>query len=237
MTCAVCLCVRDEVNDLAEWLAHHRLIGFDRLIVYDNASTDGTSDLLAGFAELLPLDVVHWPHQEGHNQVAAFTDCLARFGQSHDWLAFLDADEFLISKTDRKVSDLLGTHESHSAFAINWRIFGTSGVETTGGRLIMETFCRRGPVDFRANHNVKSFVRPQKVTRVVNPHYFETNEPYFDVLGNPIVWVNGSPGVVQDGTIVCDDWRVHHYVLRSMEHWQRRLARGRADPRTTRDRR
>ena len=47
-TAAICVIVKDEASDIAEWLIHHRMIGFDQLIVYDNELVDGTSELVPG---------------------------------------------------------------------------------------------------------------------------------------------------------------------------------------------
>ena len=38
-------CMRDEALFVVEWVAHHLAVGFDRIIVYTNACSDGTDRL------------------------------------------------------------------------------------------------------------------------------------------------------------------------------------------------
>ena len=51
---------RDEGPFIREWLAHYLMLGFDRITVYDNASTDGMSEVLqkasAAFSRFSQLD-------------------------------------------------------------------------------------------------------------------------------------------------------------------------------------
>ena len=47
MTSTVCLIAKNEERALAEWLAYQCVIGFDRIVVYDNGSTDATASIVA----------------------------------------------------------------------------------------------------------------------------------------------------------------------------------------------
>jgi len=225
---AICLIVKNEVHDIAEWVVHHsQIVGADQLIIYDDNSNDGTTELLEKLSGEFPIRVIPWKTNEAKRQVAAYTDCLKRFGSDFEWIGFLDSDEFLIPPPGTLLPQLLERHQNHDAFSINWLIFGTSGVADTNGRLIMETFTNRANVQFSANQNVKTFIRPSAFKKVLNPHYIEGPQHWTDVLGNPIEW--DSTGVVKPGKVVMGDWTVNHYVLRSDRHIAQRLARGRTD--------
>jgi len=59
----VCTLVRNVVPFVHEWIAFHRLQGFDRFVIYDDRSTDGLQDSLApyietGLVELIELDEI-----------------------------------------------------------------------------------------------------------------------------------------------------------------------------------
>jgi hypothetical protein len=49
MRAAVCLFVRDEERDIAEWLAFQFAVGFDAVILYDNGSVDRTAEIAQRF--------------------------------------------------------------------------------------------------------------------------------------------------------------------------------------------
>ena len=40
---ALCAIVRNEIRGLVEWLAHYKALGFNDILIYDNASDDGRS--------------------------------------------------------------------------------------------------------------------------------------------------------------------------------------------------
>lgn len=221
MKSAICLIVRNEHLDIAEWVAHYIGIGADRLIIYDDGSDDGTLELLNKLAEHFPIDIVPWKTEEKNHQIAAYTNCLKRFGPEFDWIGFFDADEFLIPPPGASLPQLLERHKDHDAFSLNWLIFGSSGVANTNGHLVMEAFTHRAETQFNVNHHVKTFVKPNTVQRVVNGHYFEGPKIWSDVLGQTIEWK--SPGVVPTGNVVLGDWRLHHYMVRSDAHVKRRL--------------
>ena len=51
---ALCAIVRNEIRGLVEWLAHYKAVGFNDILIYDNASTDGTAvDTRAATAQSL----------------------------------------------------------------------------------------------------------------------------------------------------------------------------------------
>jgi hypothetical protein len=229
MKAVLCLFVKNEVFDLPEWLVHHLSLGFDRVIVYDNMSTDGTSELIARLTDVLPIEHIAWPDDAKPvsgltKQGAAYTDCIERHRGDSEWLCFLDSDEFLIPPSpEATIADLIDHAKLGDAFAINWMIFGSGGVEDSEGRLVMEAFDRRSRGDFNPNRHVKMLFRPEVARRVVNPHFVETDVPCRDLDGDIIAW--SEPGIVEPSNVVLGAWRLHHYFVRSRAHWRRRLQR------------
>ena len=46
MSSTLCAIVRNEAPYLAEWALFHRMIGFDRIVAYENDSDDSTPKIL-----------------------------------------------------------------------------------------------------------------------------------------------------------------------------------------------
>jgi hypothetical protein len=91
-------CVKNEI-DIVEAFVRHALALADHLIVLDNGSQDGTTDILDALVkEGLSLEVLEDP-SPGHYQSQRMT-CLMRehaVGRCDaDWVLLLDADEFLV---------------------------------------------------------------------------------------------------------------------------------------------
>lgn len=76
------------------FLSHHRAMGVDHFLVVDNASTDGSLDLL-----LDQPDISVWHSKHSYRQARFGVDwtgwLLARYGHGH-WCLTLDVDETLV---------------------------------------------------------------------------------------------------------------------------------------------
>lgn len=229
MRAAVCAIVKDEGPIIGEWLSYHLALGFDAAIVLDNDSTDGTSAIVAAAAHEFDVrarrvqrDAVGYDTQE-NAYVAACRD----FGAEFDWIAFVDADEFIAPTRDGSIKDLLARLEAHHAVCLNWLMFGSAGHLTQPDDLVIEAFRTCAPMDFDPNRHVKSIVRPGNVLGPFNPHVFEVHHPYVDALGRAVTW-GEVPGLTR--TMPGDAaWFVHHYFVQSRARWSAKLARGYMD--------
>ena len=88
------LCIRNEASRLPHFLAHHRSLGVRHFLAVDNASTDGSGDLLAR-----QPDVSLWRTDASYKASRFGMDWLTwlmlRHGSGH-WCLTLDADELFI---------------------------------------------------------------------------------------------------------------------------------------------
>jgi hypothetical protein len=88
--------VRDEADLVAAMVEYHVDQGVDLIIVTDNASLDGTTEILQAYADLGVVELHHDPvhrKQQGVLVTAMARRAFAEHGA--DWVLNLDADEFL----------------------------------------------------------------------------------------------------------------------------------------------
>ena len=89
--------VRDEIDIVAAMVEHHLAQRVDLLIVTDNGSVDGTTDVLEAYAGTGLLELHHDPvHRKQQSQVVTGMARRARTVHRADWVLNLDADEFLV---------------------------------------------------------------------------------------------------------------------------------------------
>ncbi|MFM9847221.1 MAG: glycosyltransferase family 2 protein [Hyphomicrobiaceae bacterium] len=94
-TLGLCLIVRDEADLVAANIAHHLELGFDRIAIMDNASSDETGSILACLAKTYPLTIVYQPDTD-YRQDEWATILALKLGElGIDWAISLDADEFI----------------------------------------------------------------------------------------------------------------------------------------------
>jgi glycosyltransferase involved in cell wall biosynthesis len=235
MKSAICLIVRNEARDIAEWMAFHALLGFDTQIIFDNASDDGTARIIRAAAGLYDIRIHYWPNRSAESQIAAYQAACEAYRLEFDWMAFIDSDEFLRLTEDVPINEFLSRYDRWSGIALHWAVYGANGHDEFPPGLILENFTRRADETFFAARHVKSIIRPGFANGCLNPHCFDLrghiDGSYCDAQGRPMQWwlapERGGilPGLSRDPPEYSVG-RVNHYFTRSRAHWLAKLRRG-----------
>jgi len=217
--------MKDERPYILEWVAYHRLIGFSDIVIYSNDSTDGSLEM---------LDALHRAGILTHRiqktnigvspQLAAYKDAAIKC--KTEWIAVLDADEFLVLKADAKVDDFLNRFRPEvSGIAINWRIFGSAGKLALEPGLVIERFTRASEPNFSVNCQVKSIVRVRDIAEILVHGARLRQGQYVNSSGDevPLISLCRTPSVVTDIA------QINHYYVKSIQEFERKRRRGRAD--------
>lgn len=157
--------MRDEAPALLEWVAFQEVIGFDRIVVYTNDCRDGTDAMLDRLGQIgAPVLRRDNPVAEGEKPQpmalrAAQKDVAVL---DTDWLIALDADEFLSIRTGAgRLPDLVAAvPEGTEGIVVTWRIMGSNGLVDWNPGLVIESYTRGAPDDFRKGWGVKTLFRP-----------------------------------------------------------------------------
>lgn len=233
---AVAAIFKNEGPYIHEWIAHHRALGVERFYIADNASTDETTATLAALAAAGIVRHLPFPTPPGRPpQQAAYELILRRHGGEAEWIAFLDGDEFLVPaephRTLAAMLDALDPGPDVGVIAVNWAVYGSSGLKAGASAPVAERFTRRAARGRLVNRHYKSIVRPAAVQgKVPNPHYFPLKAGFHAVHvdGTPVVDApNQAKGL--SSRIVWEPLRINHYIVKSWEEfYYRKRARGRA---------
>jgi glycosyl transferase family 2 len=93
------LMVRDEVDIIAAMVEHHIDQGLDQLIVTDNGSVDGTTEVLQQYADTGFVELHHDPvHRKQQHVLVTGMARRARIEYGADWVINADADEFWVPR-------------------------------------------------------------------------------------------------------------------------------------------
>jgi glycosyltransferase involved in cell wall biosynthesis len=171
----VIMMVRNEADILARVLAHASTL-FDRAIVIDHRSTDGSGEILkAARAEWPALEIFNYGVQGYFQEALSTAFARQAFEEGADWVFFLDADEF-VNVPDRAA--LLGVLPVNDTIVCSflWRnlaptVFGTyqdfnfqqeflvSQTKSRYGKIVLSRRILQEAPDFRValgNHTVSS---------------------------------------------------------------------------------
>lgn len=224
----VCTCINNERPYLREWISHYRVLGFDFIFVYDNGSRDSSIVLLE---KMLgdDLKVIQWPTPAGKSpQLSAFEDCARLAASTCDFLAFFDADEFLVEQSKGLLRNILcEIDDSIDGILINQRIVGSNGAKAYRPLPVVQRFPAVTTEGYQENNWVKSIVRPKAVQRFVNPHVPRTNRAagFVNGTGKRILENQLNP----EGKLSFVDHSglaLNHYMLKSYEEFLWKRARG-----------
>lgn len=106
MTLGLTMMVRDEADIIETTLDYYVQQGVDHIVVTDNASIDGTTEILERFASQGKIELWHDPEHR-KNQAQAVTKMARHLALAHrvDWVINSDADEFLRpARTDQTLA-------------------------------------------------------------------------------------------------------------------------------------
>ncbi len=224
MNLAIAAIVKNEADGLLEWIAFHRLVGVSHFLIADNDSDDGTRELLLSLSRIGIVTLFDFPNRgEEKPQQSAYTKILQNCPANIDILAFIDADEFILPMNGElsllPFVNSVFSDPSVGAVALNWAIFGSSGILFHENGLVIERFIKRATQNFSSNHHYKSLVRPQLVSYFPNPHHaLLSSGRYIDVLGNDLV-LNAKHGAGLSAEVLWNNARVNHYAVKSLEEF------------------
>jgi mRNA-degrading endonuclease HigB of HigAB toxin-antitoxin module len=170
---------RNEKN-IKEWAAHHLLIGFSAICIFDHKSDPPIGPQFINFDKRVKVLRVEYenPVKLKLMNMAATIATQNDF----DWMLYLDADEFLILNSYNGVKQMLNNFSFAHLLSINWLMFGTNHIVKEPSGLIIENYTKS---EAKLNKHVKCFVRPKEVKNVNNPHYYniKNNNKMYNIDG------------------------------------------------------
>jgi glycosyltransferase involved in cell wall biosynthesis len=214
--------VKNEARYIREWIEFHRIMGVEHFFIYDNGSTDNLRELLEPYIQNKLITYHFCPGTR--LQFPVYNDAAVRYANNTRWLAFIDADEFIVVH-GQKITEFLKDFEDCSAVGVNWIMFDSDGKEKMpqSGFVISNYFRSLKDIDHPCNLHIKTIVDPRQVKFISNPHYIKLKGGrYVDENGQEI----RSAFTQKNST---KQIQINHYYSKSVEEYMEKIARGCAD--------
>jgi hypothetical protein len=209
---------RDEVT-IKEWAAHHLLIGFDIIVIFDHKSTKSLKEIFKNFdkrVNIIRIDL------DTNNIKLMLMNRAKEIAKKFniDWFIYLDADEFFIlNKFFKNVKHFLNTYSYANSIGVNWIMFGSNNFVNDPSGLLFENYIRSQE---KLDQHVKSFVRPNEIINCTNPHFYNMTNPLrmlgidFKIMKYPYCFNNIDIPFYKAPAYIA------HYVYQSEESYKRR---------------
>ncbi|QQA41266.1 glycosyltransferase family 2 protein [Pelagovum pacificum] len=240
--------MKNEAPYILEWVAYHRLIGINDILVFSNDCTDGTDQMLERLDELGLLR--HYPNpsmtnqsEKHHREVINYINSSARLGRS-DWVVHFDVDEFIcVNAGQGRITDLFDAVGDANMICMSQHNFGSSGKVAYEDGLTTEAFKwsadKSGKYQRHLNRRgVKTLTHRSAQAKRWNNHSPVFRRPKLDLV-RP---VNGSGEPLPEDTDLTRDVKflvsphygydlvqLNHYAIRAVENFVCKMDRGDAN--------
>jgi hypothetical protein len=212
MRLVMTLLCRNEADIIASTVRFHLDRGVDTILVTDNASTDGTGDILAGFAAGGRVRVLQEPGLD-HDQ-AVWVTRMAKLASKElgaDWLIHGDADEFWWPAEGDLKSVLAAVPAEEEALAVE----RTNFLPPAPGDDPSRPFHQRQILRERRSCNALGLPLPPKVCHRAHPTASMSD-------GNHAVAVAGRPLQARPARGL----EILHFPVRSYRQLERKIREG-----------
>ncbi len=211
---AVTAIVKNESRYIFEWLDYHYRIGVDKFYIYDNDSED-RSELMKILEPWIKNHIVDYKFFPGVcRQMPAYNDAIENHRFDCRYMAFIDIDDFIFVKTGQTLTEFLNDYFSNpeaAGLTMNWRMFGTSG----------KKFYEPADVTERCTFRIAD---PRKILYMPVPHcaLYTVGMSCLDEKFNLVFNFKNEANT-------CEKIQCNHYFPKSVEEYEGKLSRGRAD--------
>lgn len=217
---AIVAIAKNEEDYIKEWVAFHKVMGFDKIILYDNDSTDNMIKEIKPFIDdgYVIVNEIHGTIQ----QLNAYNDALQKYSKQFKYIAFIDCDEFLFPVDEKEtvfsvLEKTMKLDRNAGGVCVNWAMFGSSGHKTKPHGLLIDNFLWRAELSKPGTNWIKTICKPDLVVKFDYPHYPIYKRGIYAITpkgdrrsgwNNPITEYVGL--------------RNNHYFCKSKEQWIKR---------------
>ncbi len=210
--------MKDEGPYLKEWLDFHILVGIKKFFLYDNESTDNTTEILKPYIKRGIVEYHYFPGKR--MQHPAYMDIINNHSNDTRWLALIDLDEFLVPVNHDTVAEFLHTMPDNFAqLVVTWVMYGSSGHVHKPDGLLMENYKWHA----EKQSGIKSIINPRLLIEYHSLHANFIAGWTIDNNGRKLGRIDQT-----NNPPPYNNLRLNHYYTKSYDEYIARQARGTA---------
>lgn len=235
MKIAVCVIAKWESQYILEWVEHYKGLGFDNILFYDNNELDDDSQYLI-LKPYIKDGFIIYHNRRGLSgntiQKQAYRDCMIKYRDIYDWIAFYDADEFLVIDDNFTIKEFLddAKFQDYTGVCLNLVEYGDNDMVYNDKRPLKERFTQ--PIK-KTRSMVKTIIQT-KNCKIVN-NWKSVHYPFIDNKINNICNANGD-SITNIQTcaqaFITPSIYLNHYIFKTIEECVTKIKKGDINNRT-----
>jgi hypothetical protein len=210
---------KNESHSIKEWILHYLHHGVEHFYLINDNSTDNSVNIIQEYVDkgIITLFNVDEPYYLGRQRNLYNTYILPHIKESK-WLLMVDLDEYVWSKNDINLQNVLHGFESYGQVQIHEHVFGSNGY-IQQPKYIVKSFTKR------QNHNTK--VDKGRLKYIVNSSYeFSSLNIHHANFTNNAYDKDSTKFILAFSNYFV----INHYNCQSQEFWNNvKCTRGDAD--------
>ena len=213
--------LKNEAPNMEEWLCHHMAIGVDHFFLYDNGSTDELHEVLKPYADHGVVTTVYFPmrglQRDANNHVVRF------FGDTTEWIAYVDIDEFLVPERDESIRDVMARFPDAEQVLVSRKEFCYSGHQTPPAGLVTESYreySQHVPRMGTSEVLAKPIIRPRGTARAGIHNAVTIHGRTVNTAGDP---TSEEATVIEDPSYA--NLQMNHYFTKSRAEFEAKRTR------------
>jgi hypothetical protein len=207
---------KNESHSIKEWIMHYLHHGVEHFYLINDNSTDNFMEIIQEYIDndIVTLYNVNEPYYLGR-QRTLYNKCILPDIKETKWLLMVDLDEYVWSKLDVNLSNILKNCEKLGQIQIKQTIFGSNG-HISQPEHIVKSFTKR----INDNSNEKKF------KYIINSSYdFSSLNVHHANFTNEENTTNPSVFIIIENVFI-----MNHYCCQSVEFWNNvKCVRGDSD--------
>ncbi len=220
---AIVAIARKENKYINTWIQYHRELGIEHFYIYDNSH--GDEERLRIFDENKDVTTIIPAYDKTCIQKQVYTSGYYDFGRFHDYILFIDIDEFLTLMKHKTVQDYVKYLEevcpSFHVVRLHWEIYDDNGAITRDTSIPVYQFFTRLASTKRGLENqfvTKSLVKTKLPGITFNSCHFPSSDSI------ELINCNGNGEVIYPS----DQWieprtvelvKLRHYVTKTISEF------------------
>ena len=165
--------IKNESKYIVPWVDYHVQLGFNKIFIYDNGSSD-RNILIEKLKSWIDAHIVHlidWsfpyilPKSGISGQTTQQNHSIYRLGKVCKWLALIDVDEFIVPIKHNKIVDMLKPFETMNICAVSLECvwFGCNGMKQIDENNYLHQMTKRKTTSEGPYKRQKCIVIPSKI--------------------------------------------------------------------------
>lgn len=237
MKTLLCAMARNENKYLKKWAQYHLYsVGFTHIVLYDNGFDEDERpiDVLDEYVKDGTVNIIDF-RDKTLCQPNVYNDCLMRYSDNYDWIAFIDIDEYFTINNNgpTNIGECLARDifNDYDVILCSWLTFGDCDKLEYEDNFLCRRFTQYATKKITWENSLpKAMVRGR-----VKGFYFESPHIPNESTCSQLRICNGSGNkAVQIGEKVAIPWMgpnyglfyIRHYVTKTISEYCEKISRG-----------